>query len=67
LETEPLQAARYCQPIWRSDDDRAPAAALDELAMPMFLPRPGRPRVSRVPAQAGRTTLTWFGRFEIAA
>jgi len=36
------------------------------MAMPMFLPRPGRQRVTCVPAQAGPTAKP-FGRFEMAA
>jgi hypothetical protein len=62
-----LQAARYCQPIWSSDDVRPLAAALDEMAMPMFLPRPGRLRVTGLSARAGLHRPKSFGRFEMAA
>jgi len=37
------------------------------MAMPMFLPHPGRQRVTSVPAQAGPTAHKPFGRFEMAA
>jgi hypothetical protein len=37
------------------------------MAMPMFLPRPGRQRVTSMAARAGPTARKPFGRFEIAA
>jgi len=43
------------------------AAALDEMAMLMFLPHPGRQRVTGVSARAGPAAPKSFGRFEMAA
>jgi hypothetical protein len=62
-----LQAARYCQPICSSLDEWPPAAALDAVAMPMFLPRPGRSRFTGGPSRAGLTAPMRVERFGIAA